>query len=150
MLIREIYTRNVVTARPEETLQEAAKKMWSKNVGAVVVIDEEKVPIGIVTDRDITIKGVAQGRDLESTPVKEVMSQDIVVLSQERDLFQTTRIMCEQGIRRIPVVDGEGRLSGIVSLDDILMTFGQEMANLAGTIAYRTAIGTAGKKKVVG
>lgn len=141
MSIREFCTKNVVTAMGEETLFDAAKKMWLKNVGAVVVIDDKRVPVGIVTDRDIAVKGVAQGKDPETTPLSAVMNEDVVVLSEERGLFETARIMCEQGVRRIPIVDGEGRLAGIVSLDDLMMVLGGEMASLAGTVAYGGAAG---------
>lgn len=141
MSIREFCTKNVVTALGEETLFDAAKKMWLKNVGAVVVIDANRVPVGIVTDRDIAVKGVAQGKNPKSTPLHDIMSEEVVVLSQDRGLFETARIMCEQGVRRIPVVDGEGRLAGIVSLDDLMMVLGGEMATLAGTVAYGGAVG---------
>lgn len=141
MSIREFYTKNVVTALGEETLFNAAKKMWGKNVGAVVVVDASQIPIGIVTDRDITIKGIAQGRDPKSTPLSAIMSEDVVVLSEDRGLFETARIMGEQGVRRIPIVDGEGRLTGIVCLDDLMMVLGEEMATLAGTVAYGVSAG---------
>lgn len=141
MSIREFCTKNVVTALGEETLFDAAKKMWMKGVGAVVVVDAAQIPIGIVTDRDIAVKGVAQGRDPKSTSLNAIMSEDIVALSEDRGLFETARIMGEQGVRRIPIVDGEGRLAGIVSLDDLMMVLGAEMATLAGTVAYGVAAG---------
>ena len=135
MLIREFCTKNVVTASPEETLYDAAKKMWEENVGTVVIVDEEETPIGIVTDRDVAMKGVAL---FEPTwaPLREMMAQDIVVLNQDRDLFEAARMMFEQGIRRIPIVDEDGKLAGIISFDDIMMIFGQEISHLAGAVAF--------------
>ena len=145
MMIKEVYTKNVVTARPDETLYHAAKAMWARNVGAIVVVDRENVPIGIITDRDISMKGVAQGKDPKTTSLKSVMSQEVVALNEERTLFEAARTMSEQGIRRIPVVNERGTLSGIISLDDILAVFGREMSALAGTISYGT-LSPAGKK----
>lgn len=138
MIIKEVYAKNVVTARPEETLYDAAKKMWSRNIGAIVVVDKDNVPIGIITDRDISMKGVAQGKDPKTTSLNDVMSQEVVALNEERNLFEAARTMSEQGIRRIPVVNEKGKLSGIISLDDVLAVLGREMSALAGTIAYGT------------
>ncbi len=148
MIIKEVFTKNVVTARPDETLYDAAKKMWVQNVGAIVVVDKENVPVGIITDRDISMKGVAQGKDPKTTSLKTIMSQEVVVLNEERTLFEAARTMREQGIRRIPVVNEKGTLSGIISLDDMLTVFGREMSALAGTVAYGT-LSPAGKKLAV-
>ncbi|TAK09210.1 MAG: CBS domain-containing protein [Candidatus Manganitrophaceae bacterium] len=135
MLIRDFCTKNVVTASEEETLFDAAKKMWEGDVGTVVIIDEERVPIGIITDRDVAMKGVALD-DPTWAPLKETMAHDIIVLHQDRDLSEAIQIMSEQGIRRIPIVDDDGKLAGILSLDDVMMVFGQGLSQLAGTVAY--------------
>lgn len=135
MLIGDFCTKEVVTASGDETLYDAAKKMWDHGVGTVVIVDEEGAPIGIITDRDVAMKGVAR-MDPTWAPLNAMMAQAIVVLHQDRDLFEATRIMSEQGIRRIPVVDDDGKLTGILSLDDVMMVFGRELSNLAGTVAY--------------
>lgn len=135
MLIGEFCTKEVVTALGDETLYDAAKKMWDHGVGTVVIVDEEGAPIGIITDRDVAMKGVAQ-MDPTWAPLNAMMAQEIVVLHQDRDLFEATRIMSEQGIRRIPVVDDDGKLAGILSIDDVMMVFGRELSHLAGTVAY--------------
>jgi signal-transduction protein with cAMP-binding, CBS, and nucleotidyltransferase domain len=64
------------------------------------------------------------------------MSEDPIVLNEERGIFEAVNTMCEQGVRRVPIVDGDGRLSGILSLDDLIMIFGEEMASIAGVVAY--------------
>lgn len=144
MLIRDFCTKKVVTASERETLFDAAKKMWDQGVGTVVIVDEEQVPIGIITDRDVAMKGVALN-DPTWAPLKETMAQDIVVLHQDRDLFEAIRIMREQGVRRIPVVDDDGRLAGVISLDDMMMLLGKEAAHLSGAVAYGLGAGP-GKK----
>jgi CBS domain-containing protein len=145
MTIGKVFKREVMTALGEETVLDAARRMQEKGVGALVVVDPHRMPVGIVTDRDIAMKAVAGQKDPRSTPVREVMSPKVVVMDQDRGIFDAARTMQEQGIRRIPVVDGKGRLIGIVCLDDILMLLGQEMASLGGTIAYGT-VGAAGGK----
>lgn len=138
MSIREFCTKNVITALGGETVFDAAKLMLDKGVGSVVVVDLDKKPIGMVTDRDIAVKVVAQGKDPKFTLLKEIMSKDTVVLSQDRGFFETTKIMSETGVRRIPLVDLEGKLTGIISLDDLILVFGEELANIAGAIENRT------------
>ena len=136
MPIKDFCTQEVVTVRAEESLFEAARRMSERGVGTVVVIDAEGTPIGMLTDRDITVKAVADGKDPRTTLVREVMHTDVVALNEERGVFETIRTMREQGIRRIPIVNSEGRLSGIISLDDLIMLMGEEMANLSGVVAY--------------
>src|SRR3990172_5244434 len=139
MPIKEFCTTNVITALEGETAFDAAQKMQNKGVGSIVVVDRGTKPVGMITDRDIAVKVVAQGKDPKTTSLKEIMSKDMIVLSQDRGFFETTKIMREKGIRRIPVVDHEGKLFGIICLDDLIMVFGEEAANIAGTIAYGTS-----------
>lgn len=141
MSIGKFCTRNVVTAREDETVFDIAKKMREKNVGAVVIVDAGRAPIGIITDRDIAIKGVARGKDPKTTPLTAIMSEDVVAVSEERGLFEITHIMREREIRRLPVVDEEGKLTGMITLDDLIMVLGEEVAGLAETIAYETFAG---------
>lgn len=148
MPIGEFYTQDVITALRGETVFDAARKMSEKGVGSIVIVDIDRTPLGMVTDRDIAVKVVAQGKDPKTTLLQEIMSKDPVVLRKDRGVFETTKIMREQGIRRIPVVDDEGNLAGIICLDDLLMVFGEEMANLAGTIAYGTSKAKGGKVAV--
>jgi CBS domain-containing protein len=113
--MREFCTTNVITALEGEAVFDAAKKMLDRGVGSIVVVDHDERPMGMVTDRDITVKVVALGKDPKSTLLKEIMGKDLVVLSQDRGIFETTTIMREKGIRRTPIVDHEGKLAGIIS-----------------------------------
>ena len=148
MSIGEFSTKDVITALGGETALDATKLMLDKGVGSIVVVDLDKKSIGMVTDRDIAVKVVAQGKDPKFTLLKEIMSKDTVVLSQDRGFFETTKIMSETGIRRIPVVDHDGKLTGIICLDDLIMVFGEELANIAGAIAYGTSRVKGGKVAV--
>ena len=136
MPIGEFCTKSVVTARSDESVADAAKKMLEKNVGTIIVVDLQTVPIGMITDRDVAVRVVAEGRDPGSTRIGEVMSEDPIVLNEERGIFEAVKTMCEQGVRRVPIVNGDGRLSGILSLDDLIMIFGEEMASIAVVVAY--------------
>ncbi|HET6370188.1 MAG TPA: CBS domain-containing protein [Nitrospiria bacterium] len=149
MPIGEFCTKNVVTARGNETVADAAKKMSDNSVGTIIVVDRQAVPVGMITDRDITVRVVAEGKDPTSTRINEAMSEDPIVLNEERGIFEAVKTMCEQGVRRVPIVDGEGKLSGILSLDDLIMIFGEEMASIAGVVAYGSSRFSA-KKIAVG
>jgi CBS domain-containing protein len=139
MGIMEYCSKHVITASENLTVLDAAKEMRNKNVGSIVVIDFEKKPIGMVSDRDIVVKVTAQGKDPTSTFLKDVMSKQTVVLRQDQGVFEATKLMSEKGIRRIPVVDSNGKLEGIVCLDDLIMLFAEEVENIANAIAYGTS-----------
>jgi CBS domain-containing protein len=140
MSIAEFSTKYVITALEGETVFDAAKLMSDRGVGSIVVVDLDKKPIGMVTDRDIVLKVIVQGKDPKFTILKEIMTKDIIILSQDRGFFETTKIMSAMGIRRIPIVDHDGKLTGIISLDDMILVFGEELSNIAGAIASGTSI----------
>ena len=139
MPLMEYCTKHVITALGNQTVSDVTKQMRDKNVGSIVVVDSDKKPLGMVTDRDIAVKVVAEGKDAKSTLLKEIMSKQAFVLRQDQGIFETTKMMSEKGIRRLPVVDRGGKLAGIICLDDLIMMFGQEVGNIAGAIAYGTA-----------
>ena len=134
MSIMEYCTKHVITAPENQTVFDAAKKMWDRNVGSIVVVDHANKPMGMVTDRDIVVGVVAKGKDPQSTTLKEIMTHQAVVLRQDQGIFEATKMMGEKGIRRIPVVDTDGKLAGIICLDDLIMVLGEEMANMANAI----------------
>jgi CBS domain-containing protein len=112
-----IMTRSVKTVGPGETIEKAAEKMKVNRIGSLVVIDKEK-PIGIVTERDIAYKLVAEGKS-GKTKVKEVMSKDLKTVPEDKPLTDAAKLMAAHVIRRLPVVD-KGRLIGIVAIEDIM------------------------------
>jgi CBS domain-containing protein len=111
-------TRNVETVRPDASLEEAARKMDDLNVGPLPVCDGDRL-VGLVTDRDITVRATAAGKDPRSTPIREAMSQDLVYCYEDQDVQDAARLMQDKQIRRVPVLNRQERMVGIVSLGDI-------------------------------
>lgn len=118
MKIREIMTPDVQCIGPDEVLVEAAALMRQLDVGALPVCDKDNV-IGMITDRDITIRAVAAGRDPSRTCVRDVMSPGIIYVLDEQELDDAIRVMEQHQVRRAPVMTRERVLVGIVSLGDI-------------------------------
>ena len=92
--------------------------MKSEDVGSVPVVEDERL-VGVVTDRDITIRAAAEGRDLQSTTVGEIASRDIVTVDPQQSLDEAARLMAQHQVRRLPVVEEDGRLVGIVAQADV-------------------------------
>lgn len=134
MSLEKLTRRPVRAVSPSSTASEAAREMIDYSVGALVVANPaDGSPVGIVTDRDL-VALVAEGADPREIPVEKLVRTPIRTASIKESLHDVTRKMRRHGVRRLPIVDEEGRLVGIVSLDDVLLLLGQEMADLAGTI----------------
>ena len=111
-------TSTVKVARPNESIRCAARAMRAMNVGSLPVCDGKRL-VGMVTDRDITIRAVADGADPEAALVKDNMTEDIVYCFEDQDAHEAERIMQERQIRRLPVLDRDKKLVGILSLGDL-------------------------------
>jgi CBS domain-containing protein len=135
MSIGDLCNRQVVCATRETSVAQAAKLMRHHHVGDVVVIDRadaQRMPIGIITDRDIVVEVVALGVDANTVTLGDLMSWGQLVTVQETDTYAATlRLMHNKGVRRIPVVNAAGVLVGIVSIDDMLPQFVGELSELA-------------------
>jgi len=134
MSIGNIRTREVVVARRDTTVSEAARLMRKHHVGDVIVVDEldgRKVPCGIVTDRDIVIGLVAQGLDADTIAVSDLMTMEIIVARELDGVADTLEVMRVKAVRRMPIVDSLGTLVGIVTADDLLQLLSEEMSALA-------------------
>ncbi|HWP59442.1 MAG TPA: CBS domain-containing protein [Candidatus Acidoferrales bacterium] len=125
MQIREIMTAGVETVDRQATLMDAARKMKELDVGLVPVCDGGKLA-GIVTDRDITIRGIAEGCDPEKTTVADVMSPEVVYCYEDQDVEEAASLMEAQQIRRLPIMSRDKRLVGIVSLGDLAVHTGNK------------------------
>lgn len=140
MKLRELCSRDVVTAEPSATLREAALRMREGHVGALVVVDRQggaARPVGIVTDRDIVVAVIAvPGARPEGIRVGDIMSSPAFLARESDGVFEALRAMGEHGVRRLPVVAEDGTLAGIVTADDILRVLAAELANL-GTALQR-------------
>ena len=118
MQVKEIMTKDIDFVTNENTLQEAADKMLRLDVGELpVVIGNEAV--GIITDRDITIRGVAHGLDPKAATVVDAMTEGVIACRESDDIEKVARSMGSHKVRRMPVVDAGGKLSGVVSLADL-------------------------------
>ena len=116
--IRDIMTSNPSTVEPDKTVVDAARIMKQEDAGVVPVTENGRLT-GMVTDRDIAIRVVAEGRDPQSTPVREVASKDLVTIDPQQDLDEALRLMAQHQVRRLPVVEEDGRLVGIVAQADV-------------------------------
>ena len=134
MNLKNIMTKDVSTVSPDTTINEAAQLMKELDVGSIPVCEGTK-PVGILTDRDITIRNVAEG-DNPTTPVKNVMTEDLVYGSPEMSVDEASKIMADNQIRRLPIVE-EGNLIGIISLGDIAVdtTADVEIADALSSIS---------------
>jgi CBS domain-containing protein len=120
MRISECMTRDVQVAKPDDTLQKAASQMAELDAGVLPVGDNDRL-VGMLTDRDITVRAVAQGKGPQ-TPVREVMSDDVKYCFEDEELATVTENMGDIQVRRLPVLNRDKRLVGIVSLGDIVNT----------------------------
>src|SRR5512135_246581 len=114
MKIREIMVSDVETAEPDDTLDEIAVMMREQNVGAIPVVEDDEL-IGIITDRDIVLRCIAEGTDPTEIAADEIISTELQIVSPDADVEEARRIMSEHQIRRLPVVES-GKLVGMVSL----------------------------------
>jgi len=133
MPIERLLRRPVKTLPPDATCQEAAALMRDENVGAIVVAEERR-PLGVVTDRDLVVRVIAPGRDATHVLVREVMTGEPIFVSGERSLEQAIAAMRDLAIRRVPIVDAQGKLRGLVSMDDLLVLLAEQFGDLAHTI----------------
>ena len=129
MQLRDVMTRDVEVVRPESTLVEAARKMKELDVGPIPVCDDNQI-IGMITDRDIATRAVAEGRDPKHTQVREVMTQDVVYCFEDQEVDEAARLMRQRQVRRLLVLNRSRELAGIVSLGDLAVDTGDE--RLAG------------------
>jgi CBS domain-containing protein len=130
MTIGRICQKQLDTAEPEESARAAAQRMATRRVGALLVLDVHRKPIGILTDRDLALRVCGEGRDCDRTSVGQVMTADPTTLGERASLESALESMRRHGIRRLPVVAKGGEAVGIVTLDDVVGALAAEMATL--------------------
>lgn len=138
MPIGEISSREVVFVRRDESIVQAAQLMREHHVGDVIVVEERdgvRVPVGILTDRDIVVEIVAKGVDPSAVTVADAMSSEVTTAREHDGIYETIEHMREKGVRRLPVVNAKGALVGLVSLDDLLDLLGDEIGSLAKLVS---------------
>jgi CBS domain-containing protein len=133
MSVKRVCIKDVLTVAEDTDVLELARLMGDEHVGCVVVVRDRR-PVGILTDRDVVLKVVAAGSNPADVQARDIMSRDLVTAGVDDDPLDVTRIMRDKGLRRVPVVDTQGMLAGIVTLDDLFLLLASEIWNLAGAV----------------
>ena len=139
MSVGAICVRSVQVAWPKETVRAVSARMAEAGVGTVVVLGEDRRPVGILTDRDIALRCVAQRRDPDTTAVGDVMSAPAACIHESTPIETALARMAGVHARRLAVVDDEERLVGIVALDDVLELLAEESATIGRLLGRRAA-----------
>ena len=138
MAIGEICNREVVYINRDVTVHAACKLMRHYHVGSLVVVDEtggKRLPVGILTDRDIVVEIDAMDLDSKVITAGDIMSSALVTVPENHGVLETIEVMRFKGVRRMPVVDAEGRLAGIVTIDDLLEVLAEELTDIARIVS---------------
>jgi CBS domain-containing protein len=137
MSIANCACKDVVTLPEAASLSEAAKLMKQKNVGSIVVVknaENDLIPVGIITDRDIVTLSDAANVELNKVSVKDVVTKDLLVVKEDSNYHDAIQAMAEKGVRRAPVVDENGKLTGLISVDDLLVILIDKLSSLSALI----------------
>jgi len=149
MTIGKVCNREVVFIHAQASVPEAARLMREYHVGDLVVTKEKtgkRVPVGIVTDRDIVLEVIAEGVGMDDVSVGDIMSDNLVTARESDGLLETVKVMRAKGIRRLPVVNDDNELVGILSVDDLIDLFSEQIVDLARLIAREQSREKAGRK----
>jgi CBS domain-containing protein len=133
MSLERFCRKQVVTAFSFETIAAIAQRMRDRHVGCVVIVDTKAQPIGVITDRDLVVRVIATGAST-GEPVEQFMSRDLVTARRDNQLDDVVLAMRQAGVRRLPIVDGESHLVGMVSLDDVNVLLAGELSMSAHAI----------------
>ncbi|KGK89698.1 inosine-5'-monophosphate dehydrogenase [Desulfosporosinus sp. HMP52] len=117
MKVRDVMTRQIETVAPSSSVEEIARLMKRNDVGSIPVCEGQKV-LGIITDRDIVLKVIADGKNVSSVSAKDIMTSQVITVTSDQDVHEAARIMADNQIRRLPVIE-QGRIAGIVALGDL-------------------------------
>ena len=136
---KDIINRQVVTISPFEPVSEAAYLMRNEDIGALVVVDKDNKPIGIITDRDLVVSVIAERINPAEVSVEDIMTKNPVTVDENTDLYDILRTLPEHSVRRLPVTKN-GKLAGIVSIDDLIVIVATELANLAMAMSSKSKV----------
>lgn len=132
MPVGDLGPEDVATVTPDAKIRDVVELLESQNVGSIVVTEDEK-PVGIVTDRDVAL-ALNEMEDLATGDVQSIMTESPATLHEDDDDLEISRIIEQENVRRIPIVDDDGKLTGIVTLDDLVATVGEELEKVSDTI----------------
>lgn len=133
MPLRDLATCPATTCSTTTTVHDAARIMAGDNIGFLVVVDGSDKPVGVLTDRDIVIRSVAQGRDMNG-PVADVMTHQPAWVRDAGTVADAARVMADRLCRRVAVIDDAGKIIGVLSLDDLLRVAGDELGEVARAV----------------
>lgn len=133
MTVQDLARTEVMTAHPDQSAANLATVMREEGVGSVIIVEEER-PVGIVTDRDLVVHVLEPRANSTEMTASEIMPDDLVTISGDVGLLEATEIMASESVRRLPVIDHDERLSGIVTLDDLVDLLTNELSNLTAVI----------------
>ena len=136
----DLCKRQVVTAGPDASLCDISKLMRANHVGSVVIVDATRKPVGIITDRDIVVEVVAAELDPKTVRVDEVMTRHPTLALESDDATWSLKVMRDRGVRRLPVMNDAGELSGIVALDDLLESAATSLVDVVQAIGTERVI----------
>lgn len=134
----ELCNRDVVTATRDTTISEAARLMRDQHVGSLIVTEttaDVVQPVGIITDRDIVVEVIAEGVEVDAVTVGDIMTYALLKVHEQESVFDTAQRMRARGVRRVPVIATNGKLAGILALDDILELLSEELSLLTHVTA---------------
>ena len=134
MPLTDFCSSPVITISPDEKVLAVAHLMRDKKVGSVIVTQQEK-PIGILTDRDIVMRVTAERKDASAIKVRDVMTANPVLVSEETGIWELIQGMKNYGVRRFPITAGDGKLVGIITMDDLIELIGEELSGVGRAIA---------------
>ena len=131
----DMAVHKVAVITPEQSIRESARQMRVEHVGSLVVVDQDGKPIGMLTDRDITIEGVARGVDVDQTTVRDLMTAPVVTATESEGMVTALARMREFGIRRLPIIDSEGKLVGVVTNSNLIKELSELLDGLVRNIS---------------
>ncbi len=131
--IRTFVREDIVSATFDTPVVDLARQLDDEGVGSIVIVEREE-PVGIVTDRDLVLEVIAEGRDVETLTAADVMSEDLVTVDADVGIFEVIRTMEEAHVRRIPAIDEDGCLAGMVTFDDFVVLLARELKLLGDVI----------------
>ena len=137
MPIADVARTDVMTAHRDQSAGNLATVMKEQNVGSVL-IESDNEPVGIVTDRDLVVDVLEPRADPSEVTAADIMSDTVATVYETQGIFEVTAMMLEHSVRRLPVVAESGEITGIVTLDDLMLLLADEMSNLAGVIEAET------------
>lgn len=141
MSIGHVCNREAIVADRGDSLLDVAKLMRKYHVGSVIIVDrqgERARPLGIITDRDLVIEILAEELDSDKVALEDVMSPALITAEEDDDVYDVIEAMRNHGVRRVPVVDREGYLVGVLAMDDLLWNLSQELGNIVTLIERQT------------